>query len=96
MDKIGDWIERLCSKPLALPAFLALAAYGWWGDVIEPANYLISVFTVALLLVTMGRDRRDRMAVQAKLDDLERQIPEATTENAGLEELPEEEIERRR
>lgn len=96
MDYIADWIERLCSKPLALPVFLGLAGAGWFGDMIEPSNYLISVFTVALLLVTTGRDRRDRMAVQAKLDDLERQLPEASTENVRLEERTEEEIEARR
>lgn len=96
MDKLGDWIERLCSKPLALPVFLGLAAAGWFGDWIEPSNYLISVFTVALLLVTMGRDRRDRLAVQTKLDDLERSLPEASTENVRLEDQPEEEIEARR
>ena len=41
------------ARILVLP-FLALAAAGWLGGVVEVANYLISVFTVALLLVDGG------------------------------------------
>lgn len=92
-DEVGDELEKLCAKPLALPAFTAAFLAGMAMIGVDVTNIAVSYFTVALLLLGMGRARRDRMAAQAKLDDLEANLSEATTENVGLEDRTEAEIE---
>ena len=96
MDRLADTLERACAHPAALPVFLTLAGLGWDLGVVDVANYLISVFTVGLLLLSLGRDRRERMATQAKLDALVAAIPDADDGHVRLEERTEAEIEARR
>jgi len=59
-------------------------------------DYGISVLTSMLMMITLENSRKDRLAVHVKLDDLEKQIDSATTENAGIEELSEDEIKARK
>lgn len=93
MNDIGERIERACAHWLAVPVFTLafLASLVLIG--VEPTNILISYQTIVLLLLTVGRDRRDRAAMHAKLDDLEIALPEADSGKAKLEEQPEEAIE---
>lgn len=95
-DELGDRLEKLCANPLALPVFTGAFIVGMLTIGVDVTNIAVSYLTAALLFLGMGRARRDRKAAQAKLDDLEAKIPEASTENVGLEERSEEEIDARR
>ena len=89
---IGDRIEQACAHWLALPVFTALFILGILIIGVDPTNIVVSYMTIALLLLTVGRDRRDRLAMHTKLDDLERAVPTANGTKARLEERSEEEI----
>ena len=93
-DEFGDRLEKLCARPLALPVFTVAFGLGMVVVGVDVTNIAVSYLTCALLFLGMGRDRRDRKAVQAKLDDLEEAIPEARSELAGVEDRTEDEIDR--
>lgn len=95
-DEIGDQLEKWCAHPLALPVFTAAFALGMLTIGVDVTNIAVSYFTVALLLLGMSRSRRSEKAVHVKLDDLEVKVPQATTENAGLEDEPEDVIDAKR
>ncbi len=92
---IADKVEYAAGSPYGVLAFV-----GWCAAMplinIDVANYGISVATAGILFLTIGSARRHAKAVQAKLDDLEESIDVANSANKRLEELPEDEIERRR
>lgn len=95
MAKITDTFERWAASLGGILAFLA------WCSImprisIDTANYGISVYTAGLLVFTLAASRRDRMAIHAKLDDLECAVDRAKSENARLEERTEDEIEEAR
>lgn len=87
-DEIGERIEKWCAHWLALPIFTTLVAIGLLVS-FDLTNVAMSYFTIVLLLLTLGRDRRDSKAVQAKLDDLD-------PSKAHLEDEPEEAIDANR
>jgi low affinity Fe/Cu permease len=91
-DEIGDRLEKYCAHPLALPIFTVIFLAGLWIIGVDATNIAVSYFTIALLLLSLGRDRREKLATQAKLDDLVEQIPEADSSKAGLEKKTEDEI----
>jgi len=95
VENLADRIEAAAGSPLGILAFFL-----WCGLMpeinVDLANYGISVFTAALLVLTIGAARRDRKAVHVKLDDLEDAIEEADSENVRLEERTEKEIEEAR
>jgi low affinity Fe/Cu permease len=91
-SKIGDWVECQCGKPLALVLFILCVIIGPKFN-LDATNYGISVFTAGLLLLTVNGARRSDKAMHTKLDDLERAVGEARSENARLEERTEQEIE---
>ena len=95
-DDISDHVERICSHALALPVFTVAFVGGMLTIGTDVTNIGVSYLTAALLFLGMGRARRSDKAMHAKLDDLEKNLEEATTENVGLEERTEEEIEARR
>jgi len=85
-------IERLCAHPAAFWIFSALFVVGvWWN--LDATNIGISYFTAALLLLTLGAQRRSNLAVHAKLDDLECAVDAADNSMVRLEEKAEHEIE---
>lgn len=92
-DKIGDWLEKQCSRPIAIPIFLVALVFSRLLFGVDITNLAISIFTVILLFLGMGKSRRNWLALQVKLDDLEKSVPSARTSNIRIEDLPEEEIE---
>ena len=95
IDAVGEAVERGLAHWSAIPAFFGLVLLGllWWPG-LEAVNLTLSILTVALLLLTVDRDRRDRSALHAKIDEVLRAVPEADdTHLARLEERAEDEIE---
>jgi low affinity Fe/Cu permease len=92
----GDSLEKALAHWSALPTFTILFLLSNFLIGIDITNIAISYLTVAILILTIGGDRRGRLALHAKLDDLEVSIPEADSSKARLEEKTEEEIEDKR
>jgi len=92
---MGDFIEKCCAHPAAFWLFTGLFAIGITINV-DVTNIAISYFTAALLLLTLGGQRRSDKASHVKLDDLERSVENARSDNARLEERTEREIEAKR
>jgi low affinity Fe/Cu permease len=92
---MGDWIEKICAKPIAFWIFSVLFIIGSWKS-IDIANISISYFTAALLLLTVGSARRSEKAMHVKLDAIIHALDKADDEIAQVEELTEAEIEERR
>lgn len=92
---MGEAIERACAHPLAFWVFTVLFAIGCTWN-IDVTNIAISYFTCALLLLTLGAQRRSGLAMHTKLDDLECAVEQADDTNKRLEERTEQEIEEKR
>jgi low affinity Fe/Cu permease len=92
---MGDKIEKWCAHPAAFWFFTVAFIVGVRINV-DISNIAISYFTAALLLLTLGGQRRSNKAMHVKLDDLEVAVDAANNENARLEELAEHEIEAKR
>ncbi len=94
-NKVADRLERYCGHPLALVLFIL-----WCAAVpalnVDVANYGISVFTAALLLLTLGAQRRSAKALHAKLDEQIRKDEKTDSKLAHIEDLTEDEIEAKR
>lgn len=95
MRDFGDTIERWCAHPLAFWLFTVAFFIGVRMNV-DVANIAISYFTAALLLLTLGGQRRSDKASHVKLDDLVRAVEQADSTNARLEDRSEAEIEAKR
>ena len=91
----ADWLECKAGHPLTFVAFVVWCIAAPMLNV-DVANYVISVVTAALLFLTIGASRRDRLAVHVKLDDLERAVEEASDDLAGIEDATEAEIKARK
>lgn len=87
-----DKIEATAGSPVGIVAFLLWCICMPMVNV-DVANYGISVYTAALLVLTIGSTRRDRKAMHAKLDDLEVAVDAADNDLVRLEDKTEEEIE---
>lgn len=88
---LADQLEKKLAHPISFVIFLLWCILMPFISM-DAANYGISVLTAALLFLTLGNNRKDKIAVHVKLDDLERAVDTAKTENARLEEKAEEEI----
>ena len=92
-DKIAEWVEHRLAHWAVMPLCTAAIVAGLFWPGVDATNLAISILTVELLLLTLGRDRRDRKALHAKLDDLEIHLPQADSNKAHLEDKTEAEIE---
>ena len=92
VEGAGEGLERGLAHWSALPLITLAVFLGLLGSV-DVTNFVMSYVTLGLLVLTVSRDRRDRKALHAKLDDLEMAIPEADSGKARLEDQPEEMIE---
>lgn len=85
---IGHWaalpVASLCIAPL-----YALAG-------VDVANITISVVSLFLLILLQHSSNRDGEAIQIKLDEILRAIPEASNRLIGLDLRPETEIQQER
>ena len=86
---LADRLDRALARPTI--------AWGIMGAVVavhalvglEQANIAISYLTLALLLALYGSQRRDRLAMHGKLDELVDAVPDARSELAHLEDQAE-------
>lgn len=90
--RIADRIEWAIAHPFSVPIFSGVFLGGLLTFGEAPTNLAVSYVTTVLLFMLTGGSRRSGKAMHAKLDDIEKAIPEATTENARLEEKLEREI----
>ena len=95
-------LARFIGRPVMLVICLILAALSFWaffrgGDLlINGTNLAINVLTLMFLPILQATQNRDGAALQAKLDELIKSNKEARNDFIGLEERPEEEIEKLR
>lgn len=90
-DRFDAWMGSLSGKVCAVTWCVVMPFFSW-----DVANYGISLYTLLAVLIGKPRERADRKAMHAKLDDLECAVEKADNANARLEELTEIEIEERR
>lgn len=91
-DAGADRLEAAAGSPPGIALFVAWCVFMPRLSV-DAANYGISVYTAALLVVTIAPNRRSLKALHAKVDDLEDAIETANSDNVRLEDKSEAEIE---
>lgn len=92
---MSDKIERTLSHPFCFWLFILWCVVMPFIS-IDAANYGISVVTAFVLFITLGSTRRDRLAIQTKLDNLVINIEQADSSVARIEELAEDQIKEKR
>ena len=68
--------------------------FGWSGGWLLVPETVTSVGAFLLVMLLQYSQNRDTRAIQLKLDELLRSLTEARTRLVGLEQLPDEELER--
>ena len=85
---VGHWaalpVASLCIGPL------------FWLSGVDIANIAISVISLFLLILLQHSSNKDGLAIQAKLDEILRAIPEAQNRLIGLDLKSEKDIARER
>lgn len=70
---------------LALPVLLLLVG-------LDATNFVISIVSLVLLILIQNTQNRDSLALETKLDELIKAIPEARNDYIAVDRLPETEI----
>jgi low affinity Fe/Cu permease len=95
-DGVATWATKAVGHWAALPVTsLAIGPLYWLGGV-DIANITISILSLFLLILLQHSSNRDGEAIQVKLDEILRAVPEASNRLIGLDLKPEEEIKQER
>ena len=96
MLKLGELGDKIAAHPIFLVVFNVTLAALWLIIGTDVANIFISIITAEIVLLTAGANRRNSIALHAKLDELIKTQPDARDELLHLEEAAEKEITERR
>lgn len=94
-DLVADAFERGMAHWSAPLVFLCAYAVGFYLGP-DRADGAVGLFTGFVLILLTDRGRRDRKAMQVKLDEIVRKLPQTDSGKAGLEDRQEDEIDARR
>lgn len=95
-DTLATYSTRAIGHWGAVPATSLLIAPLYWAAGVDIANITISIVSLFLLILLQHSQNKDGTAIQTKLDEILRAIPEASNRLIGLDLRSEVEIEQER
>lgn len=95
-DTITDSVSKALGHGLAIPVALVAILVLNIAAGVDVTNFTISVVSLVFLLILQHTQNRDGLAIQAKLDEIVRAVPEAEDHFIGLDRKTEKEIEEKR
>jgi low affinity Fe/Cu permease len=95
-DALADRSSKAIGHALAIPVMAACIALAFVALGLDVTNIAISIISLLLLVLLQHSQNKDGMAIQAKIDELIKGVPDADNALIALDKRTEAEIEEMR
>jgi low affinity Fe/Cu permease len=91
-DDLADRAVRAVGHPAALGVVTVAIIVSHLALGVDATNFAISIASLVLLLILQRSQNRDSAALEAKLDEIIKGVPDADNAFVGLDRRPQDEI----